>query len=252
MPIGERPLASVTVDPAEVSKFEAMAAEWWDPAGKFRPLHAMNPCRMGYVAEQVAAEFGRDLRSRAPFAGMRIVDVGCGGGLAAEPMARLGAEVTGLDAAAESLAVARAHAEAQGLEIDYREETAEAAAGRGARFDVVLALEIVEHVADVPAFLAALAGLLRPGGMAILSTLNRTPESFAAAIVGAEWLLRWLPRGTHDWRKFPSPAELEAALAAAGLEVVDLKGMAPDPLRGGWRLSPSLRVNYLATALKRG
>lgn len=244
-------MSGVTVDPAEVAKFAAMAADWWDPAGKFRPLHAMNPCRMGYVAAQAAAEFGRDLRSRRPFAGLTAVDVGCGGGLAAEPLARLGAEVTGLDAAAEGLEAARAHAAAQGLAIDYRAETAEAAAARGARFDLALALEVVEHVADVPAFLAAIAALLKPGGMAILSTLNRTPESYAAAIVGAERLLGWLPRGTHDWRKFLRPAELEAALVAAGLTTVDMSGMAPDPLRGGWRIVRSLRVNYLATALKR-
>lgn len=241
-----------TVDDAEIAKFEAMAAEWWDPAGKFRPLHAMNPCRMGYIAEQAAAEFGRDQRARAPLSGLSAVDVGCGGGLAAEPLARLGAAVTGLDMAGMSLNVARAHAASAGLEIDYRLESAEAAAARGARFDLVLALEIVEHVADVPTFLAALSALAKPGGMVILSTLNRTPESFAAAIVGAEWLLRWLPKGTHDWRKFPSPKELEAALGAAGLPVVDAKGMAPDPMRGGWRLVESLRVNYLMTAVKPG
>ena len=239
-----------TVDAGEIAKFEAMATEWWDPAGKFRPLHAMNPCRMGYVAEQAAAEFGRDLRARAPFSGLSAVDVGCGGGLATEPLARLGFGATGLDMAGESLEVARAHAAASGLEIDYRLESAEEAAARGARFDLVIALEIVEHVADVPAFLAALAGLAKPGGMVILSTLNRTPESFAAAIVGAEWVLGWLPRGTHDWRKFPKPEELDTGLEAAGLRVVDAKGMAPDPMRGGWRLVESLRVNYLVTAVK--
>lgn len=239
-----------TVDAAEIAKFEAMAAEWWDPAGKFRPLHAMNPCRLGYIVEQVAAEFGRDRRARSPFAGLDIADIGCGGGLVAEPMARLGATVAGFDAATESLGVARAHAAAVGLEIDYLNETAEDAAARGARFDVVLALEVVEHVANIPAFLGALSTLLRPGGMVILSTLNRTPESYAAAILGAERLLRWLPTGTHDWRKFPTPEELETALVDAGLEVVDAKGMLPDLGRGGWRIGESLRVNYIMAALK--
>ncbi|WP_425500095.1 bifunctional 2-polyprenyl-6-hydroxyphenol methylase/3-demethylubiquinol 3-O-methyltransferase UbiG [Pikeienuella piscinae] len=228
-----------------------MAAEWWDPEGKFRPLHAMNPCRLDYIAEQIAAEFGRDRRARRPLEGFALADIGCGGGLTAEPMARLGADVTGFDAAEESLGVARAHASESGLEIDYRAETAEAAAARGARFDIVLALEIVEHVADVPGFLAALSALLKPGGMAILSTLNRTPESFAAAIVGAERILRWLPPGTHDWRKFPTPEELESALGAAGLDVVDAKGMVPDLARGGWRLSDgNMRVNYIMSALR--
>ncbi|MFV0473585.1 MAG: bifunctional 2-polyprenyl-6-hydroxyphenol methylase/3-demethylubiquinol 3-O-methyltransferase UbiG [Pikeienuella sp.] len=242
---------SATVDAAEIAKFAAMAAEWWDPKGKFRPLHAMNPCRIEYIAGQIAAEFGRDRRAPRPLDGLSLVDIGCGGGLAAEPMARLGADVTGLDAAGESLGVARAHAAEGGLSIDYREETAEETAARGARFDVALALEVVEHVADIPAFLDAIGALLKPGGLVILSTLNRTPESFAAAIIGAERVLRWLPPGTHDWRKFPAPKELETALAGAGLEVVDAAGMVPDPLRGDWRLSRrNLRVNYIMTALK--
>ena len=243
--------ASATVEPSEIAKFEAMAAEWWDSEGKFRPLHAMNPCRIDYIAAQAAAEFGRDRRDRRPFAGLTLADVGCGGGIASEPMARLGFEVTGLDAARESLGVARTHAAACGLTIDYREETAEAAAARGARFDVVLALEIVEHVADVAAFATALASLLTPGGALFMSTLNRTAKSWATAIVGAEHILRWLPVGTHDWRKFPTPQELEAALTAAGLEVVDLCGMKPDLARGGWRTDPrDLSVNYLAMAVK--
>lgn len=243
--------ASATVEPSEIAKFEAMAAEWWDPEGKFRPLHAMNPCRIEYVAAQAAAEFGRDRRARRPFEGLSLADVGCGGGIASEPMARLGFDVTGFDAAAESLGIARAHAAACGLAIDYRDETAEDAAARGARFDVVLALEIVEHVADVPAFCAALSDLLKPGGVLFMSTLNRTAKSWATAIVGAERILRWLPAGTHDWRKFPTPAELDAALTGAGLEVADLCGMKPDIARGEWRTDPrDLSVNYLAMAVK--
>lgn len=242
---------SGTIDAAEVAKFNAMAADWWDPDGKFRPLHAMNPCRMEHVAAQIAAEFGRSRAGRRPFEGLSAADVGCGGGLASEPLARLGCAVTGFDAADESLGVARTHAAQAGLEIDYRAETAEEAAARRARFDVVVALEIVEHVADVPAFLAALSALLKPGGLLVMSTLNRTPESFAAAIVGAERILRWLPVGTHDWRAFPTPDELEAGLTAAGLEVVDAQGMVPDFRRGGWRLAPdNLRVNYIMTAVK--
>lgn len=238
-----------SVAPEEIAKFDAMAAEWWDPGGVMKPLHAMNPCRLGYIAEQIAAEFGRRRAGRRPFEGLSLADVGCGGGLAAEPMARLGCDVTGFDAAEDSLAVARTHAAAGGLTIDYRAETAEAAAARGAAFDVVLALEIVEHVADPAAFVATLGQLLRPGGLLIMSTLNRTPEAYAAAIVGAERILRWLPVGTHDWRKFVTPAELEAMMTGAGLTVVDAKGMTPDPLRGGWRLSDRiLRVNYIQTA----
>lgn len=240
-----------TVDAAEIAKFEAMAAEWWAPEGKFRPLHAMNPCRLDYIAEQIAAEFGRDRRRRRPFEGLALADIGCGGGLASEPMARLGADVTGFDAAEESLGVARAHAAAGGLDIKYRAELAEDAAARGAKFDAILALEIVEHVATPAEFVNALSKLLKPGGLLIMSTLNRTAESYAAAIVGAEHILRWLPPGTHDWRKFPAPQELEAHLTEASLEVVDVKGMVPDLIRDGWRLSAdNLRVNYIMTARK--
>lgn len=254
MPITETKSASSTVDAREIAKFEAMADAWWDPEGKFRPLHAMNPCRIDYIAEMIAAEFGRDRRQRRPFKGLTLADVGCGGGLASEPMARLGCAVTGYDAAVDSLRIARLHAAQSGLDIDYRAETAEAVvAGGDAAFDVVIALEIVEHVADVPAFAAALAGMLRPGGLLVMSTLNRTAKSFATAIVGAEHILRWLPVGTHDWRKFPAPTELEGALTAAGLSVVDARGMVPDFRRGGWRVDvDDLSVNYLMTAIKPG
>lgn len=241
-----------TVDAAEVAKFEAMAAGWWDPQGDAAPLHRLNPCRLDYITAQIAAQFGRDPRADRPFHGLRLLDVGCGGGLVAEPMARLGAAVCGLDASGASVAAARAHAALSGLAIDYRAETAESLAARGETFDVVLALEIIEHVADVPAFLSALRALVRPGGVAILSTLNRTAESFAKAIVGAEFVLRWLPRGTHDWRRFLKPDELAAALTAAGLSPVDRVGMAFSPLRGEWRLDArDLGVNYLMTAERR-
>ena len=240
-----------TVDAGEVAKFEAIAAEWWDPDGKFKPLHAMNPCRLDYILDQATAEFGRDPKRRRALAGLKVADIGCGGGLLAEPLARMGADVTGVDAAAGNIDIASAHAAAQGLSIQYSATTAEALAAEGAQFDIVTALEIVEHVADVDAFLGALSGLVRPGGMLFLSTLNRTAQSWATAILGAELILRWLPRGTHDWSKFPTPEELEISLAAAGFDVVDLCGMRLDPLRGDWRLAAEdVSINYIVTALK--
>lgn len=240
-----------TVDVAEVAKFEAMAAEWWDPEGKFKPLHMLNPCRLGYVVEQVAAEFDRDPKAERPFAGLRLLDIGCGGGLLSEPMARLGAEVVGADAAARNIPVARLHAEQSGLEIDYRHTTAEALARAGEVFDVVLNMEVVEHVADPPAYLRACRDLLRPGGLMITSTINRTARSFALAIVGAEWVMRWLPKGTHDWRKFITPDELFDLLRAAGLDPVDRTGMVFDPLRWEWSLSHrDLSVNYVTASVR--
>ena len=242
-----------TIDPAEVAKFEAMAAEWWDPNGKFRPLHLMNPCRLDYICAQVASEYGRDLRGAAPFKGLRILDIGCGGGLLSEPMARLGAEVVGADAAARNIPVASVHAAAQGLVIDYRHSTAEDLAAAGEVFDVVLNMEVVEHVAEPLAYLTACRNLLRPGGMMICSTLNRTAKSFVLAIIGAEWVMRWLPRGTHDWQKFITPDELLALIETAGLEPVDRKGMVFDPIRWSWSLSArDLSVNYVTTSLRRG
>jgi len=244
--------AASTVDPAEVAKFQAMAGEWWDPQGKFRPLHRMNPCRLDYITAQIAAEFGRDLTAPGPFAGLRLLDIGCGGGLLSEPMARLGAEVTGADVAARNIAVARLHAQEAGLAIDYREESAEGLAAQGEVFDAVLAMEVIEHVADPPAFLAACRALLRPGGLLVASTLNRNAKSFALAIVGAEWVLRWLPRGTHDWRKFITPDELATLMRGAGLEPVDRKGMVFNPVSGRWALSPrDLSVNYAMSATRR-
>ncbi|SIS52178.1 3-demethylubiquinone-9 3-methyltransferase [Roseivivax lentus] len=245
------PRDQASVDPAEVAKFEAMAAEWWDPNGKFKPLHEMNPCRLDYLTAQIAGEFDRDLSKPQPFAGLRVLDIGCGGGLLSEPMARLGAEVTGIDAGGENIPVARAHAEAQGLEIDYRHTSAEALVNEGAVFDVVMSLEVIEHVSDPAAFLQVCAALVRPGGLFLCSTLNRTPKSFAAAIVGAEWVMRWLPKGTHDWSKFRTPEELAAMIDATGLETVDRKGMVFDPIRWNWSLSDrDLSVNYAMAAVR--
>jgi 2-polyprenyl-6-hydroxyphenyl methylase/3-demethylubiquinone-9 3-methyltransferase len=240
------------VDPAEVAKFEAMAAEWWDPAGKFKPLHMLNPCRLDYICAQVAAEFDRDLRARRPFAGLRLLDIGCGGGLLSEPMARLGAQVTGADAAPRNLPVARLHAQQSGLTIDYRHTTAEALAAAGERFDVVLNMEVVEHVPDPLSYLTACATLLNPGGLMVCSTLNRNPKSFAYAIVGAEWVMRWLPKGTHDWARFITPDELFGLLRQSGLDPVDRKGMVFDFLGWSWSLSDrDLSVNYVTTSVKR-
>lgn len=242
---------AASLDPAEVAKFDAMAAEWWDAHGKFAPLHAMNPCRLDYITAQIAAEFGRDRSADRPFDGLRVLDIGCGGGLVAEPMSRLGADVTGIDASETTVGVAATHAAGQGLNIDYRQITAEDLAASGAQFDVVLALEIIEHVAQPQAFLTTCAALTRPGGLTILSTLNRTPKSFAAAILGAEWVMRWLPKGTHDWSKFITPEEMEAMMTTAALDPVDRKGMVFAPLSGTWSLSDrDLGINYIVTAVK--
>lgn len=242
---------SVTVDPAEVAKFEAMAAEWWDLNGKFKPLHMMNPVRLGYITQQIAAEYGRDLDDRKPFEGLRILDIGCGGGLLCEPMARLGATIVGVDAAERNIPVAQTHAEQSGLDIDYRHTTAEAMAEAGEQFDVVLNMEVVEHVADPLAYLTACQQLLRSGGLHICSTINRNPKSFAVAILGAEWVMRWLPKGTHEWHKFITPDELYDLIRKAGLDPVDRKGFVFNPVLWTWSMSDKdLSVNYVTAAIK--
>jgi 2-polyprenyl-6-hydroxyphenyl methylase/3-demethylubiquinone-9 3-methyltransferase len=243
---------STTIDAAEVAKFEAMAAEWWDPNGKFKPLHQMNPCRLHYITSQISAEFDRNLTQPHPFAGLRILDIGCGGGLLSEPMARLGATVVGADAAERNIPVAQLHAEQSGLTIDYRNTTAEALAEAGEQFDIVLNMEVVEHVADPLAYLTACQHLLKPGGLMICSTLNRNAKSFAMAIVGAEWVMRWLPKGTHDWQKFITPEELYDLIRRAGLTPVDRKGMVFNPVSWSWSLSNrDLSVNYVTASVKR-
>lgn len=241
-----------TIDPAEVAKFEAMAAEWWNPNGKFRPLHLMNPCRLDYITGQIAAEFDRNLKAPNPFAGLRILDIGCGGGLLSEPMARLGATVVGADAAPRNIPVAQLHAEASGLVIDYRHTTAEDLAAAGEQFDVVLNMEVVEHVSGPLAYLTACRDLLKPGGIMVCSTLNRNAKSFMMAIIGAEWVMRWLPKGTHDWQKFITPEELFALIEKAGLNPVDRKGMVFNPVSWSWSLSArDLSVNYVTTSVRR-
>ncbi|MGB7319510.1 MAG: bifunctional 2-polyprenyl-6-hydroxyphenol methylase/3-demethylubiquinol 3-O-methyltransferase UbiG [Planktotalea sp.] len=243
--------AQTTVDPAEVAKFEAMAAEWWDPKGKFKPLHMLNPCRLDYITSQIAGEFDRDLTTPEPFKGLRILDIGCGGGLLSEPMARLGATVVGADAASGNIPVAQIHAEQSGLSIDYRNTTAEALADAGEQFDVVINMEVVEHVADPLAYLTACQQLLKPGGLHICSTINRNPKSFAVAIVGAEIIMRWLPKGTHEWNKFITPDELFDLLTKAALTPVDRKGFVFNPIAWSWSLSDrDLSVNYVTASTK--
>lgn len=243
--------AQTTVDPAEVAKFEAMAAEWWDPKGKFKPLHMLNPCRLDYITSQIAGEFDRDLTTPEPFKGLRILDIGCGGGLLSEPMARLGATVVGADAASGNIPVAQIHAEQSGLSIDYRNTTAEALADAGELFDVVINMEVVEHVADPLAYLTACQQLLKPGGLHICSTINRNPKSFAVAIVGAEIIMRWLPKGTHEWNKFITPDELFDLLTKAALTPVDRKGFVFNPIAWSWSLSDrDLSVNYVTASTK--
>lgn len=240
-----------TVDPAEVAKFEAMAAEWWDPKGKFKPLHEMNPIRLEYVVQQICAEFGRDTNSLRSFEGLRLLDIGCGGGLLSEPMARLGATVVGADAAVGNIPVAQLHAEQSGLDIDYRNTTAEALAEASEQFDVILNMEVVEHVADPLAYLTACRQLLKPGGLMLCSTLNRNPKSYMAAIIVAEVVMRWLPRGTHDWHKFITPDELFDLITNAGLQPVDRKGFVFNPLMWSWSISDQdLSVNYVTASVK--
>ena len=245
--------ATSSIDPAEVAKFEAMAAEWWNPNGKFKPLHQMNPCRLDYITSQIAAEFDRDLTAPLPFKGLRILDIGCGGGLLSEPMARLGADVVGADAAPRNIPVAAVHAQKAGLIIDYRHTTAEDLAAANEQFDVVLNMEVVEHVADPGAYLTACQQLLKPGGLMLCSTLNRNVKSYGMAIIGAEWVMRWLPKGTHDWSKFITPDELYSLIRSAGLDPVDRKGMVFNPVKWSWSLSArDLSCNYVTASIKRG
>ncbi len=241
-----------SINPAEVAKFEAMAAEWWDPNGKFKPLHMLNPCRLDYITRQIAAEFDRDLSAPAPFAGLRLLDIGCGGGLLSEPMARLGADVVGADAAARNIPVAQVHAEQSGLTIDYRLTTAEDLVTAGEQFDVVLNMEVVEHVADPQSYLTACQQLLKPGGLMICSTLNRNPKSYLMAIIGAEYVMRWLPKGTHEWSKFITPDELYDLIRKAGLHPVDRKGFVFNKVLWSWSISErDLSVNYVTASVKR-
>jgi len=239
-----------TVDEAEVERFARHAADWWDARGPMAALHKFNPVRLAYIRDQAAARFDRDAKKLDCLAGLRMLDIGCGGGILSEPLARLGASMVGADPSEENIAIARAHAEESGLAIDYRATTAEALAEAGESFDVVLAMEVVEHVADVELFVAACAGMVRPGGLMITATLNRTLKSFALAIVGAEYVLRWVPRGTHQWDKFVTPQELETAVENAGLRVSGERGVMYNPFADRWQLSSDMDVNYMLVAAR--
>ena len=247
-----KPERQSTVDPAEVERFSALAAEWWNPRGKMAPLHKFNPVRIGYVRDQAALRFARDAKRLDSMKGLRILDIGCGGGLLAEPLARLGAEMVGVDPSDTNIAAAKEHAAQSGLAIDYRCTTAEDLAEAGEAFDIVLAMEVVEHVADVPLFVASCADMVKPGGLMIAATINRTMKSFALAIVGAEYVLRWLPRGTHRWDKFVTPDELEIAMERAGLRATDERGVIYNLIADRWELSTDTDVNYMVLAEKAG
>lgn len=239
-----------TIDAGEVERFSALAAEWWNPNGKFRPLHKFNPVRLAYIRDQVAARFGRDPRAAKPFEGLRILDIGCGGGLLCEPLARLGAEVVGADASETNIEVAKLHAQEAGVSIDYRATTAEDLADAGETFDVVLAMEVVEHVADVELFISKSAQMVRPGGIMFVATINRTLKAYALAIIGAEYVLRWLKRGTHQYEKLVRPEELERALNNANMTVIDRTGVTYNPLADRWGRSKDMDVNYMVLAEK--
>jgi len=239
-----------TVDPAEVARFSALAAEWWNPRGKMAPLHKFNPVRIGYIRDQAAAHFGRDRKRLDSMKGLHILDIGCGGGLLSEPLARLGASVVGVDPSAINVEAAKRHAAQSDLLIDYRCTTAEELVRTGERFDLVLAMEVVEHVADLPLFIESCVAMLRPEGLMIAATINRTLKSFALAIVGAEYILRWLPVGTHQWDKFVTPSELETALEESGLLVTAESGVVYNPFGDRWHLSDDTDVNYMMVAEK--
>jgi 2-polyprenyl-6-hydroxyphenyl methylase / 3-demethylubiquinone-9 3-methyltransferase len=239
---------SASIDPREVAKFSAIAAEWWDPAGKFAPLHKFNPVRLAFIRAEVAGYFGRDARSLRPFEGLSLLDIGCGGGLLSEPMARLGFAVTGADASDKNIGTAKAHAAQSGLSIDYRATSAESLVAECLAFDVVLNMEVVEHVADVAGYLAACTRLVKPGGLTFVATLNKTLKSLALAKIGAEYVLGWLPRGTHDWNRFIPPTELKVSLEESGLTILKTQGVSFDPLGWDWKLSSDVDVNYMIVA----
>lgn len=239
-----------SVNEEEVARFAALAGEWWNPDGPYGPLHRLTPARVEYVRDRLAERFGRDTKALRSLRDLTLLDVGCGGGILAEPLARLGANVTGIEPAHESIEAAKAHSAEGGLSIDYRAASAEDLLAEGRQFDAVIASEVIEHVDDPAGFVRTLAGLARPGGLVLFSTLNRTLKSYALAIVGAEYVLRWIPAGTHDWNKFVTPDELRGHCTAAGLDVSDVTGMIFDPLRGAWRLGRDSGVNYWLAAEK--
>lgn len=239
-----------TIDPAEVERFSRIAAEWWNPQGKFRPLHKFNPTRLAYIKEQICKYFNRDPLAAKPLEGLRLLDIGCGGGLLCEPMARLGAIVVGADASETNIEVAKIHAAEMGLDIDYRATTAEALADAGEQFDIVLNMEVVEHVSDIDLFMTACATMVKPDGLMFVATINRTLKALGLAIIGAEYILRWLPRGTHQYEKLVRPQQIETPLIASGLQIKDRIGVSYNPLTDSWSRSRDLDVNYMLLAQK--
>lgn len=241
---------AASIDDKEIAKFSAMAEEWWDINGKFKPLHRLNPTRIGYIRDVVAKHYGRDTTSPSPLTGLSLVDIGCGGGLLAEPMARLGGHVTGIDASEKNIGIASLHASQEGVDIDYRCTSAEALAAEEVQFDIVLAMEVIEHVADVDSFMSAIAKLAKPGGLVFIATPNRTLKSYALAIVAAEYVLRWLPIGTHDWNKFLRPSEVEQYFSPNALALQEIMGMSYNPLASVWKCSNDVSVNYIMVGKK--
>lgn len=240
--------ARTTIDQSEVDRFSALAAEWWNPHGKFKPLHKFNPVRLGYIRDRAAETFGRDPKAPRPLEGLRLLDIGCGGGLLSEPMARMGADVVGADASEKNIRIAETHAAGSGVTVDYRAVTAEALAEAGETFDIVLNMEVVEHVSDVEFFLSTCASMVRPGGMMVVATINRTMKAAALAIFAAENVLRWLPRGTHQYEKLVRPEEIEKPLAASGLTITERTGVFFSPFTNQWNLSRDMDVNYMMIA----
>jgi 2-polyprenyl-6-hydroxyphenyl methylase/3-demethylubiquinone-9 3-methyltransferase len=235
---------AASIDNEEVEKFSRMAEEWWDQHGKFKPLHRINPLRLGYISEQASAHLHR------PLSELSIIDIGCGGGLLAEPLARLGAQVTGIDASEKNIRIAALHAEQSGVTVDYRTTSIEALAATGVQYDVVISMEVIEHVADVASFMAACCAVVKPGGIILVGTLNRTLKSYAMAIIGAEYVLRWLPRGTHDWSKFLTPSEIDVHFRHHGITLQQMKGMVYQPFKDIWLLSDDIDVNYMLVGVK--
>jgi 2-polyprenyl-6-hydroxyphenyl methylase/3-demethylubiquinone-9 3-methyltransferase len=244
--------AKSTIDQSEVDRFSAMAAEWWSPTGKFKPLHKFNPVRLAYIRDHAATNFGRDPRAAKPLQGLRVLDIGCGGGLLSEPMARMGAEVVGADPSEKNIGIASTHAKSSGVEVDYRPVTAEQLAAEGETFDIILNLEVVEHVSDVDFFLSTCAGMVRPGGLMFVATINRTMKAAALAIFAAENVLRWLPRGTHQYEKLVRPEEIEKPLSGQGLSIIARTGVFFSPLQNQWNLSKDMDVNYMMVAKRAG
>ena len=243
-------MSQTTINDAEIAKFTAMAEEWWDPKGKFKPLHKFNPVRLAYIRDHLVSHFGRDTSGMRPLEGLKIVDIGCGGGLLCEPLTRLGATVTGVDAEERNISIAKIHAEKSCLDIDYRVTTSEALVEAGEKFDVVLNMEVVEHVDNVPLYMKSCADLVAPGGLMFTATLNRTARAYALAILGAEYVLGWLPKGTHDWKKFLTPDEIRSLISRNGLHIIEDKGVVFHPLADEWRLSADTGVNYMVLAAR--